>query len=900
MSSLKSHCFPFLHASRFPHCDAERLRRWVINVKRDAWTPVARSRLCSEHFKAECFDRTGQTVRLKADAVPTIFTFPNHLKKKPWSHKPPAARSMPDDNENKPPEDVSNESSYHRHLPSDGHPLPDASSVQRDHPYTTIESSKELKRKRDKTTESLEKCNKKLKVQQQESKHLKQKVDSLSGIIHSLQDKHLISDSCTEMLESTFSDVSKELMKQLLNKKNNKGSEAYPEELRFFAMTLQFYSAKAYNYIRQTFDLALPHPELIRAWYAVNDGDPGFTKPTFLALQACVEDDRKNGKETICAVIIDEMSIRKHVEFVNKMFQGYVDIGNGTINDSTPLAKDVLVLMAVSINGSWKIPLGYFFIDTMTGQERANLVSECFYRLHAVGVKAVSLTCDGPSCHFAMMRTLGADMAVENMRPSFPHPADSSQQVHVFLDVCHMLKLIRNSFADGGILKDKDGNTIRWEHIEKLNSLQESEGLGLKNRLRHARIGWRKQKMRINLATHVFSASVADMLEYCSDHLKLPQFQGCTATVTFLRMVDAVFDLLNSRNPLGKGCKAPMRSTNKDRTMKILDEGDHYILGLKDAAGKPMHAGPRKTGFIGLVASMRSVASIFRELVDCESPVMKYLLTYKFSQDQLELLFSAVRCKGGFDNNPTTQQFKAAYKRLFIRHNIKPGTGECIVHDNTQILNVLEEAANVDRNPAGFSSISTARKCDVIGGAPLQDDHEYKGVPNFMEVSLHKQDAINYITGFVVRILKKHLDCWKCTEALTDTHGKGHPFFALKNRGGLEKPSPSLVTVCVETEKCLQLLLKSSGGKLQQGTGIQSTVSSAVLQNTADKKLFANLESHMFDTSVEENHLHILIKLASRCFTEIRLHHLGKGLKESLMGTHVRKQQMSKLICFEH
>ena len=51
----------------------------------------------------------------------------------------------------------------------------------------------------------------------------------------------------------------------------------------------------------------------------------------------------------------------------------------------------------------------------------------------------------------------------------------------------------------------------------------------------------------------------------------------------------------------------------------------------------------------------------------------KACLTYKLSQDHLELFFSAVRAAGGFNNNPTAQQFMAAYKRLLFRGTIKGG-----------------------------------------------------------------------------------------------------------------------------------------------------------------------------------------------------------------------------------
>ena len=160
---------------------------------------------------------------------------------------------------------------------------------------------------------------------------------------------------------------------------------------------------------------------------------------------------------------------------------GYVDVGSGNIDDSTPVTRDALLLMVVAVNESWKLAIGYFLVDGMSGQERANL-----HRLHAVGVRTVSLTCDGPFCHFSMMLALGANLSMDDMNPSFPHPADQMLRVYVILDVCHMLKLLRNSFADGGILKTSDDDSIKWQYIEDLNKSQETEGFRLGNKLKIA------------------------------------------------------------------------------------------------------------------------------------------------------------------------------------------------------------------------------------------------------------------------------------------------------------------------------------------------------------------------------------------------------------------------------
>ena len=249
--------------------------------------------------------------------------------------------------------------------------------------------------------------------------------------------------------------------------------------------------------------------------------------------------------------MLDEMAIKKHISWDGKKYNGYVDLGNGIKDDSLPVAGDALVFMVVAIDESWKVPCGYFFIDGLSGAERANLVNVCLQRLSDAGIKVISLTCDGPSCHFSMLSALGASLHPSKMIPYFLHPSNK-EKIYVLLDVCHMLKLVRNTLAEKEIILDKDGGKILWQYLTDLHKLQNDEGLRLGNKLKKAHVQWRQQKMKVNLAAQSLSSSVADAIEYCATILKLPQFQGSEATVKFLRMFDHLFDVLNSRNPLAK------------------------------------------------------------------------------------------------------------------------------------------------------------------------------------------------------------------------------------------------------------------------------------------------------------------------------------------------------------
>ena len=53
-------------------------------------------------------------------------------------------------------------------------------------------------------------------------------------------------------------------------------------------------------------------------------------------------------RRTICALMLDEMAIRKHIQFADGEYHSYVDVGNGQQDDSAPMAKYALVLMVVS------------------------------------------------------------------------------------------------------------------------------------------------------------------------------------------------------------------------------------------------------------------------------------------------------------------------------------------------------------------------------------------------------------------------------------------------------------------------------------------------------------------------------------------------------------------------
>ncbi|XP_059204804.1 uncharacterized protein zgc:153292 [Centropristis striata] len=61
---------------KFPLYNPRKLKKWLTNMNWKDWTPSRFSVLCINHFEEQYIDRTGKCVKLREDAIPTIFLSP--------------------------------------------------------------------------------------------------------------------------------------------------------------------------------------------------------------------------------------------------------------------------------------------------------------------------------------------------------------------------------------------------------------------------------------------------------------------------------------------------------------------------------------------------------------------------------------------------------------------------------------------------------------------------------------------------------------------------------------------------------------------------------------------------------------------------------------------------------
>ncbi|XP_008275573.1 THAP domain-containing protein 6 isoform X2 [Stegastes partitus] len=162
----------------------ERRRKWELALRRKGFAAAGRTMLCSEHFRREDFDRTGQTVRLRDGVVPSIFSFPAHLQRSIAKRSTTTSRSAEDN------------------LPrswSQDEPQPDAEATglrglshkrqSTDHLYALPACPKAIKAKLEEASARVRKLQReKINALRRE----KRAKDSMQALLEELKEKHLI------------------------------------------------------------------------------------------------------------------------------------------------------------------------------------------------------------------------------------------------------------------------------------------------------------------------------------------------------------------------------------------------------------------------------------------------------------------------------------------------------------------------------------------------------------------------------------------------------------------------------------------------------------------------------------------------------------------------------------
>lgn len=89
-----------------------------------------------------------------------------------------------------------------------------------------------------------------------------------------------------------------------------------------FALSLHYYSPKAYNFVRNKFYNTLPHPKTLIKWYRSVNEELGINTEAIETIKRCAH---SVSYRLVGTLMFDEMAIRQHVDYYKDKFVGYVD-----------------------------------------------------------------------------------------------------------------------------------------------------------------------------------------------------------------------------------------------------------------------------------------------------------------------------------------------------------------------------------------------------------------------------------------------------------------------------------------------------------------------------------------------------------------------------------------------
>ncbi|RZF48094.1 hypothetical protein LSTR_LSTR002160 [Laodelphax striatellus] len=930
-----------IHFYKFPLRKPTLLKKWLKELGRRNFMPSAHHFLCSDHFKPECF--LANTVNKKSltdDAVPTIFS--NYIgkllaikmdtdepcqttrtttmvtrrmsrKETSRSPKPGGSRSA----------DFLTESELDKYFngqfESESESVNEESNQIYDDPYTQPKTPYKVKREATPTalifsesessdsqgiennkyhdpytrtsTRSMKKNRLRVKrtknkgiltelvslkrkfKRQFNKKHVKMFI-SLSELINLLKQKSLISEEAASIISESFQDLSLEIFRTV------SPNAKFSDVLESFASTLYFYSPAAYRYVLKSLKLCLPTVTKLRNIYKSVEGKPGFTSEAF---QAIKHRARNANYPIYVALLFDEMTVEKHFEWDGDCFFGAVNMGKGVEPGIDTEAREAFVIMAVAINACWKIPIAYFLIDSLAPDIKANLINESIVRLHEAGVQVKSVTSAPLQTNMTIYTKLGASNNKMDPDPAFDNPV-TNKKVFTLFDTCYMMKTMRHILCSNKVLIDKDGSCIKWLYIERLQRLQEKKMFLLANKLKKIRVNYCGQKMKDKLAPHLLSASVGEALLFLANDLKHPGFEGAEATANFCFVLDKLFDLCNSKNRFAKGYKAALSESNKFKWLPFLNEAENYLTNLADSNGLPLMSSG-KTTILGLVWTIRGMRRLFHDLV--ESKELKYLITYKFSHDHLEMFFWMIRSLSGREYNPTAFKFKDAYKKLLIQDKVEnDNTGERNELVDVPLLSLEQENhfrdLGVEMDPSIFSTACRDGNCDFEDLATVIDD-DYIALPT--NLSEYSSNVVFYLAGFVARRISSKVNCETCSDALIEQEITNHShvdFFARENNGVLVVPSKDVVTICNLLEHEIRVRQLTSDERCPNNIS-PLEIWKNVMETVKDLHIFVKLSDHFLDNIFPENHLIRLVILISKMYVKLRCHNGRSSSLESMV-----------------
>ena len=492
-----------------------------------------------------------------------------------------------------------------------------------------------------------------------------------------------------------------------------------------------------------------------------------------------------NEMEKLCTLCVDEVLLKTNLFYSigDDQIVGLEDFGGGYRTNK--VATSALVLLVRSIPGGWKQPLGYVLankscpVDTLE-----DLLREAIDKLNGIGLNVVVVMSDMGSNFYSLSIHLG----ITPDKPWFMH---NNEKIFLMFDPPHLLKCTRNNLIKYTF---RFGNySACWKDIVDFYKKDKSLPIRAAPKLTEKHIRPTNfQKMKVKYATQVFSHTVAaGICTYSSVGSLTPSALG---TAELLSRFDSLFDCVNS-STLQSPKKLRSAISEKSSHIAFLEKSIKQIKDIKVLNGNKDVTTQIKS-MKGWLVTLNAIISIWNKLKTLHN--FQFLFTRRLNTDPLENFFSSIRQQSGNSDNPTPVQFTRAFRKLFFSSVLTSSVGNC-AEDVDTLLAIFSTKSVEQPKQSLLNTLNSRPNTLSIGPTDYRE-------PN-VSTSIIQENAIAYVSGYLLHKCLKIHSCAKCKEALTSANLEDNrkllclfKSYSQEGFGGLNVPSSGYLEYIIHLE----------------------------------------------------------------------------------------------------
>lgn len=523
-------------------------------------------------------------------------------------------------------------------------------------------------------------------------------------------------------------------------------------EQKKMALSFFYKSPALYKHMRQNSGFVLPSPRTISYWLKIFQLNTGVQTKFFQNFLVKVQTMEPSEKE--CVLIFDEIKLKSFLEYnvTQDVIEGFEDLGE---NRRKPrIANTGLVFMIRGLFSRWKQPISYYVTcGPIKGHELKILITENLEKCFNVGLS---------------VRAIIADQGPNNRR-AFTHLRTSeknsfivirNKKVYILFDPPHLIKSIRNNLLKTDIFIN--GNLrVSWNDIVTVYNIDKKcvNVRALPNITeRHIR-PQNFDKMSVKLATQIFSRKMVTALKLASQNNLLTSSSALN-TIYFVELVNNVFDCLNSKVLFHANPYQSALCMKNELVKKTLENAVDFFNEIKlydknDQERKNVYC------FKGISDTIRAILDLYTDIL-LEN--YTFILTSRLQQDPIENLFSVIRSRGGYNNNPTTKGFRQALQQnMFVRILDPIVAGNCEVDDDEQLDLLQNSDTTIASTRTRDEFLENMSEDEIyISDNDDSDGDEYDDKPQ--NLITFEENSAAYYTGYLIYKCLTKYKCNMCKE----------------------------------------------------------------------------------------------------------------------------------------